>query len=487
MDAARILNCIELYLRTNTYPAFKNDEDIIALPGSIAWNIGAEKRPAFFTEEHLSKRPRYSAGVTMTHTKGKGKKEEEESGSWFGRESDMDVEYTALDSHVFYAKPSPAKDSKASWSAPKDVPSLPGLCFPYFPGMITADKKTLRHIPGRHFLRLFGEEPKPHYLEYRNRCGGFATSESGIIMTHILSGVDISLETQTKLHLLFDGHTYLGFCILGAKWAIQRGGSWVLPKPSDDLHADLKSIVTHETSLTEVTKKLGDMGITCGLDCDACDLAEALSGIDWNSISDEDERKDTQRWFEERVGRLDFGTRATNFGADTVAEALSDIADTSEMLENHVHFPPADQYHIFKKREAIALARFGYLVPSFHIEKGINSVRVSSMHADREKGEGNRKAVTKILVAMKPLAKAVKDFQLFRNHKQVFQASNERAATYRLHSWSGDPKNRFLERVGTFINSIKESSDVAPGGSRKAESKVVAEEDFVVVDVPTSF
>jgi hypothetical protein len=248
MEAAKILHYIDVYLRTNTYAAFKGDEDVIALPPNAAWNIGLEKRPAFFEEKHLTKRPRY-ASVSMTHTVG-GKKDVKEEGTWFGTESDMEVEYTAVDSPVFYAKPSPAATSTASWSAPKDVPSMPGLCFPYFNGMLTSDKDILRYIPGRHFLRLFGVDPKEHFLFYRKATGGFANTDTGIIMSHILAGVDISIQTQTKLHLIFDGQTYLGFCILGAKWAIQRGAMWHYPKTSSDLRDDLNSIVTHDTSLS---------------------------------------------------------------------------------------------------------------------------------------------------------------------------------------------------------------------------------------------
>jgi len=156
-------------------------------------------------------------------------------------------------------------------------------------------------------------------------------------------------------------------------------------------------------------------------------------------------------------------------------------------LDNHVHFPPAENYDIFRKREAIVLARFGYLVPSFLIDKGAQSVRVSALHADKEKGESARQMVSKILIAMKPLPRAVKDFQVFRNQKHIFQASGERAATYRLHTLGGEPKNRFLSVVGGFINQLKPSSDVSGGsgdakGKKKKES--TPETEYVLVDVP---
>jgi hypothetical protein len=241
-----------------------------------------------------------------------------------------------------------------------------------------------------------------------------------------------------------------------------------------------------------VIDKLKEMGIDCDEECDGCDLAECLSKISWDRISDDDERKDTQRWFEERVGRLDFGTRPVHFGADTVVQMMKDIAEAPvEGLDNHVHFPPARDYALLKNVEAIALARFGYLVPSFVIDKGTQSVRISSLHADRAKGESARKMVSKVLIAMKPLAAAVRDFKQFRNTKHIFQMSGERASTYRLHTLGGDPKDRFLIGMGLIINAIKadsSSTSTNVGSTRVAEtSSSVTVEEFAVVDVPDFF
>jgi hypothetical protein len=487
LQAAKILGMIDLYLRTNTYPAFKDDKDVFNFRyGSIAHPSLTEKRPAFFTGSQLTKKPRYG-NVTMTHDV--DGKEREEKGTWFGVESDKDVAMdVATNGYVMIAKASPAKTSQASWSAPKDVPALPGLCFPYFQGMLTNDKSILRIVPGTHFMRLFGSDPRPGYLAYRNIVGGFASTNTGIIMTHILTGLDMSVETQTKLHLLFDGKMYLGFCLLGSKWAVQRGQQWHLPKTSAELRADLDTIKTHESSLAEVVAKLEDLDIMNSIE-DSCDLASALALIDWNKVGGEEEQRDLQRWFDERVGRLDFGTRPVNFGVDTLLAALTDIIHVTEPLDNHIHFPPAREYHLFNKREAVCLARFGYLVPSFEIDKGVDSIRLSSLHADKESGDKHRKAVNKVLIAMKPLNKAVQDFKVFRNMKRIFQSSSERAASYRLHALGGQPKDRFLKEMGLVIQKLEtdnshpsRSAAVVDTGAGPSSSSV----PFVRVEIPDS-
>jgi hypothetical protein len=353
--------------------------------------------------------------------------------------------------------------------------------------MLTNDKQILRLVPGKHFMRLFGVDPKPGYLQYRNKVGGFASTAAGVTMSHILCGVDMSVETQTKLHLLFDGTTYLGFCLLGAKWAVQRGQLWHYPKTSAELRADLDTIHTHDSSLAEIVSKLEDLDIMNSIE-DGCDLAEALAKIDWKRVGDDEEQKDLQRWFDNRVGRLDFGTRAVNFGIDTLMAAMLDIIHTTEPLDNHVHFPPAKDYYLFAKREAVCLARFGYLVPSFEIEKGIDPVRISSLHADKSQGDKNRKLVSKVLIAMKPLNKAVQDFRVFRNLKRVFQGSSERAASYRLNTMGGVVKDRFLKELGEVIQKL-ETDNSHPSSSSKAVVDTAGEvsvdaSSFVMVDYP---
>lgn len=152
----------------------------------------------------------------------------------------------------------------------------------------------------------------------------------------------------------------------------------------------------------------------------------------------------------------------------------------------HIHFPPASEYTILKYREARVLARFRYLVPSFRVDKGIESVKLSSVFLDKTKGENARKAVKKIMVAMKLLKTAVNDFQIFRMYITVYQASQERAATYRLHAMGGDVKDRFLMGIAAIIGRLDKrtgktiSTDIVKGKGKER----TASEDFVVVDVP---
>jgi hypothetical protein len=470
---------IDLYLRTNTYPAFSSDEGVLQRPEMSIRNNKRFGDFGSFREIADTKKMRYQ-NITMTHDMADGRKKFKEDGFWLGVESDANVEFTIpMEEAVMSAKPSPAKNSEGSWSLPKDVPLLPGMLFPYFDGMLTGDKNFINIITAKHFMRCFGISYKEKYLKFRASSAIFYTSKTGIILTHILAGVDLSISSQTKLHLLFDGETYLGFCLLGSKWALQRANSWHSPIVSHALQAELNTIRTHSSSLEEVIRKLSEMGIEGGEVEDGCDLAQLLGQI---SFAEGDEGVEEQRWFDERVGRLDFGKRPENFGSDSFAECLAEIADETEPLTNYVHFPRAKFYHLFRRRETIALARYGYLAPSFNVSKGAESFRISSAHGHAV-DDSARQSVKKIVVAMKPLDIAVKDFQEFRGTKLAFQGSSERAAVYRLHSFGGAVKDRFLKRVGGIITKIEPGKSYVEKTKSAGKKKEVAErEDLMEPD-----
>jgi hypothetical protein len=484
IDAGRIMHFIDLYLRTNTYPAFKDDDDTYTLPQQVRtiFPDGKRKFSDYGMDEVVSKR-RYGT-VSMTHKIGDETKPRKEEGFWLGPESDANAQWILpLNDVVLTAKPSPVKTSEASWSTPSQVPNLPGLLFPYFPGMLTPDKSAITSVVGTHFLRLFGIDYKKQFLAFKKSVGIFFTSDIAIALTHILAGVDLSITTQTKLHLLFDGSNYLGFCLLGAKWAIQRGSEWTLPLKSAELRAELDTIKTHQSSLNEVLNKLRELDIEFVRDIeDGCDLAELLAQVTFPE--DEDEKAELYKWFDERAGRLDFGMRPENFNADSFSTMLTDIANTTESLNHYVHLPRAKFYHLFKHREAIALSRFGYLAPSFKLAKGTEPFRLASAHGS-DTDDAARVLVKKVVVAMKPLDVAVKDFQEFRNLKTVYQGSSERASVYRLNSFGGAVKDRFLKSVGKIVTKI----DASVGFKEKTENvkdkgkKRETAEEVIIVDL----
>lgn len=169
IEMQKVYAVIELYLRTNTYPAFKDTNGSRGLVNAqTAYPL---KRPGEIEERHLTKKPRY-ANITVTHeSQDVDMDEGAEKGVWFGVRSDRDVSFNfdeafPINEAVFFAKPSPVKDSRASWSTPKNVPALPGLIFEYFDGMNLPDSTFIRTSMSRFAIRMLG---KAGFIEFRDR------------------------------------------------------------------------------------------------------------------------------------------------------------------------------------------------------------------------------------------------------------------------------------------------------------------------------
>jgi len=484
-----VYNMVELYLRTNTYPAFRGEEEDDEV--APRFNV-RQKRQLTLAEmlECATKKTRYST-VNMTHTPvgDENGKKFKEDGAWFGQQSDADVEFLVEmeDTPVFKARPSPAANSKRSWSSPSQAPAMPGILFPYFPGMNSPDARYIRSTICDYYLRCF--ENKEDWTEFRTEVSGFASTMEGIILAHILKGVEISLKAQGQLHLLFDGADYLGFVVFGSKWLIQFGNRWYSPLSVTELQAELRTIKTHQSSLDELRALLAehsvilqDSGVT------PVKVAEALAKVEWPG--DEEEAAKEQKKFEALVGRLDFGTRAVGAGAESFLEALQHITNVEVSLgDQHIHFPPPTEYHLLSTRAGLVLSRFGSRIPSTGIFKVEKEIRVTENHSSAAK-DSVRKAsledIPSVLIALKPLENALKDFNLLKSKQKLCISSKERAANYRHITFGKASKDKFVVGVADLIKlwGVSQTSDegppVASGSKDKGKKRKLDEATFAV-------
>jgi hypothetical protein len=475
VEMFKVYALIELYLRTNTYPAFKDKRGGKAhVNASTSYPL---KRPCDIKDEHLSKKTTYTT-VSMTHNDGT-----KESGLWFGKIADKEVMFTEeafnINNAVFSAKPSPLTSSTASWSTPSNAPSMPGLPFEYFEGMNTGDASFLKTTISRFGLRVLGKE---NYQSLRGAVAGFASSKEGQVLAHILMGMTISLEGQGQLHLLFDGQKYVGFVVYGERWQIQVGGTWYIPMRTIDLRNELGKIKTHQSSLAEVELLLRSKGVIPCADMDAVKLAGFLAEVKWSE--DKEIRRGEQKKFEDLVGRLEFGKNAVEVGHKSLIEAIRSIVEEDiDLSGNFVHFPMAEDYHYFKKRSAIVLAQFGYKVPSFSIFKDETSFVVKDiLGGESDAAKARRKGIPAILIALKPLKYAVPDFDKFRKAPKICSKSKERASDYRHLQFGGDFKDYIVKSLGDLIEKIKATIDADAELGDEDDEDMEREEDKVVVN-----
>jgi len=138
------------------------------------------------------------------------------------------------------------------------VPALPGLAFPYFPGMITPNGHFVSTILERYFLRSFGESQREIlecYSRFRKAAPRWSNSESGMQLQHIFYGVDLALKTGARLFVLVENMEYIGFCLLGEGWSISKGKIFE-PVSHEQLLSALAQFQTHDRAVEELASIL---------------------------------------------------------------------------------------------------------------------------------------------------------------------------------------------------------------------------------------
>jgi hypothetical protein len=469
---------IDLFCSVNTYPAFSAEEDS---SGEVMRNdkiyIGSGKRAAEESEGTTRKRSRKdragSSQIIERITDDEGHEVE-----------------VRLFTDVVFAKPSPMPSSTC-FGRPSEVPFLPGILFPYFDGLLAPDPVFIRRISLTHFFRLLCDdkrEPRDFFKDFKNAISPFAYTREGVVFCHILKGVELSLETQTQLYLLFDHQQYLGFCLLGARFHVFSGNRWEGPVAAEDLRTELQSIMTHDNRMELLVDKMKGMKLSSGgvlgevavADVDtSCKLAKLLGRMDL-----EGEDKDKVEAVKILLEGLSFPTK---YQAATRESILAKIP----FLYNPNCTPPGDDepvhipigtLHILSDNRALHLLTFGSRSPSFYSSSG----KVYSVPGPNEKDgmleqdpTTKRQRLSTILVTMKTVAFAFDDLKKSTDEKAIRFDERERAKDSRCIA--------FKEKVATEIWTTLKSSlgvlDKATGGNGKGKQRAVDDmDDGVALD-----
>lgn len=476
-----VYQAIELYLTVNTYPAFKtSDEDTAAVPS------GEFKRDqsAVYSGLENRKKARYG-NVSMTHEPRDDPKaaKYKETGMWIGEKSDLDHgdPYVSLGNDAVYSA-RPTTTSNISFGLPHHVPSMPGLLFPFFNGMNSPDVGFLRRMMSRIFLRCMDKDDcRAAFATFRSDVSTSGSTMEGIICTHILKGIEISLDSQTQLHVLVDGTSYLGFVILGSRWRILIGNQWVVPVSASDLATELSTLRTHASSLLRIARLISDAGLIVDESeiRTPMELAMKLPLIKWEGT--EEETTQRQKDLHDEVSRLDFGIRKVGIGAGTVQKMIEDLAFGSLPEDQYVHFPQPKDYGALGTIAGRALSRFGPTSPSFDISKLDKAITLGKDFASKSKEDQDKafKEVGQIMVAEKDFPLAAKDLEKFLSTCRVPISSKERSSVYRNHTFKDhkvDSKTKILRALSLLFK------DTVPSAVLTSKKKATGVEEIVDMD-----
>jgi hypothetical protein len=433
----RIYQCIDLFLATNTYSYKKGGNDgkwTLDTKSEIGSSMELRVGASFY-------RPGFDKDTPIAESVQVGEKRKVDDAEDFDLTPHRPY-HVPLGSSVFVAKPSPHK-SRSSWGTPSSVPNKPGLLFPYFAGMLAADTPGLREIISEHFFRNLGSatiDARAAYKDLRTSIGTVGTTSAGILLTHVLKGVQLALQTQTQLYLLFDNNLYLGFCLLGEEFSIFAHGKWWNPLEAKELRNELKALRTHDKSLEDLVSQLrkctdheGDL-ITVKKDqIDTCSgLADILA-----RIKVDDNEDPVVEEVSEILARLNFPTTFKTFSISSLTWAIDQLT-----FQRDQPFPGDIPFHIplrgwtgLETKTYKVLASFGTRGPSFRNARGteVNIPKPGELDKMEQKDEKGKYVREELIVGEKVISEAVKDWESLRVTRSVRMDFAERARGSRNH------------------------------------------------------
>jgi len=391
-------------------------------------------------------------------------------------------------SEVLSAKPSPFSSS-INIGSTTDVPFLPGLSFPYFQGIIAGDPKFIKDIITRLFFRNFANTDaslKEACKTFRSNIGTFAYTPQGLVLQHLLKGIDLSLDTQTQLFAMFDGDRYLGFCLLGGGFSIHTATGWVEPLEPSVLAEHLMELSTHRSRLESVATRLSHIAQNEGghvqVQAEDIDtglkLARMLGRLDISGVNEgalQDLEKD--------ISHLSFRPKYRTSSLEHIIELLERLTIRREEAlpaDLPVYFPPG-QLHRFGSHDFTLLCSFGSRAPSLWSSKGTEYSIYPKSEPDhlsvaRDNGE---KALPVIIVGMKVPHVAADEWKKVLGSKKMRFDVQERAKEARNLVFKGKGRDDLWDAIRRTVGEVtvaqdkgkkraREDDDVSGGASKKS-------------------
>jgi hypothetical protein len=450
--AFRFLNSVcHTFLRTHSYPAFseETDESLVEinmlLAGKTEYYARMKKDDKGVEKEAFDPKA-YSRILTdlANETSGESEMEVDDDRPLIKqlRTTQGRIRSSGTDA-VLKAKPCPTPQTNIGTRF--EAPNLPGILFPYFHGLIQPDAVFLHSTILSHFFQLLGstvQNCQELFLILRRGCGSLSTTKEGMMITHLLKGITLALESQARCYMIFEANEYKGFVLYGAQFVVFDSTKWIVPGSEEEIRDALNRMDPHEASVGHLVQIFGKMKtegdysgptVTSSTFQEPKNLIDVFRGLDLSEIDD-----DVIKEIDKYLRGLNFmGTGYWARNPQTIVDALKIIAtEGSVKLERPTYFSSI-RLPIHTKEYA-ALSKFGPESFSLWNERGSDiSCKASETQivssGKRKAGEIDLYAnmPQKILVTPKPLGVAVSDMTKVVNKGMIKIDLGERAGKYR--------------------------------------------------------
>jgi hypothetical protein len=455
--------CITEFLATNTYPAFTSPKD--AMDGDI--DETAERRTRLELDGVFRRFRREDSDIIQERKRVVREGGGDEAGASLEIDSDADEDtyedIRTIDVAVAVAKPSPIPATMNYGEVQACPTNLPGRAFPYFPGMLLSDKTFIRTKVAHLFKRTFGSthsEITDEYKQWRSYIESYLGSIHAGEMSHILMGIDLALQTQTRLFLVLSSSSYAGFVLFGERWSIFLDTlEWVSAASPGQLGEQIAGLSSHHNALNEIARRLSDVVLTANgtptttkSKLERGDIDTALKLFEELRIRDRSKvGVDVTRFFSQLV----YATPYRIIGPSSIARALAEMASPSQPLlpGTPLFIPPSLPSEFFADKTYQVLATFGPESFSFLNSSGA-SFTIAHPQKEETAADYHQDAKTgkrTILIMRKGFPAAYHDMRSVLNSRTYRFDPKERAGKNRNLFYDDDKRDEIVRALRELV------------------------------------
>jgi len=461
-SAAILVVIITEFLKTNTYPAFINEKNRGDFDGAD-FIIENEFVEAFDKVRIEPAMKRIKISETQGTSADIGGDEDTEMD-----DNDHEYGFKTIRGAVFVAKPSPMP-LVYNIGTPSQVPAGPGRVFPYFDRMIIPDNQTIRGIISSFFLRNLGStraEQMNTFKLFRLGWEKVAKTPQGGVLVHMLTGIKISLETQTRLFVVYREQSYAGFVLLGAMWSVSIDNRLYEWESAEKVKAEVAKMSSHEYAIRIICEALSKCSIVVG---SAKGNAEIIDTEDvstpvlmWNAIKRREISDEADEKIKKVLGLVSYQRAFREIREDTLCWLFDETTKPNDAPfpeDSPLYLPPT--FSMYGDRLFQLLCSFGPDAPSLYNSSGQTYVIPKASEGDPNNavGEKGKKALPRLLVAIKSVQVAYLDLKKVMKERAIKIDLGERAGKNRNIHVVGDARDRVYESLRKCLNALETAGD----------------------------
>lgn len=354
--------------------------------------------------------------------------------------------------------------------ATSDAPTLPGLLFPYFPGLLEDDRQFIPSVVRTYFLQSLGNDRQEicsAFQEFKGGCGSWASTESGRILQHIFAGVQMALEAQARLYLIYD-RGYTGFTLHGWYFHVSIYDRVYVPLEAERLTGEIKQADEHANAILGIMRLLKDLKIDKGAPAEVKKLPKKLDDLKGARHLHElicyrvrDEETDDK--IDALIGSTSFQQTFRPFTVDNIIQAIEWIVNDEVVPMDEPMFLGGGIARRHEKALEV-FSVFGELGPSFLVPGG-RGIKIPATVADDVQlvAKGKAPAPLNVMVlSKKPLLACMNDWDTL-TRTGVYLNRTERSAAFKSIRISNKEEikklwHSLIQNVGASLAAAVEDS-----------------------------